>query len=74
MPPISETETIPAGTNVSSQDSTVTREEEFIPIGAGSKPKWKIFLRGDTTDVKIHKQGPGILTHTVIQAEKILKN
>ena len=34
----------------------------------------EIFLRGDTTNVKIHKQGLGSLTHAVIQVEKILKN
>ena len=68
MPPIAETEAAQEESHETSQESTITKEEEFIPIGARGQPQWKFVLTRDMTDSEISKQGPGSLTNAVIQA------
>ena len=74
MPPMAETEADQEESHETSQDSIITKDEEFIPIGARGRPQWKFILTRDMTDSQIFKQGLGGLTNTVIQAEKVLKH
>lgn len=50
-----------------------TEEEDFIPVGARGKVHWPFVITTDTTDTEIRGQGPGRLTHAVIQVEKKLQ-